>query len=330
MKPWNALAALLVIGGCTVPLGDSLQGRPTSTSDPDAGDAQLQCADIPQAVLAPKCGGAAGCHAPPSPAAKLDLLSANVADRLVGVKDSKGAFLLIDPVDPEESLIYERVLGAATPRMPPDVPLDEGTTACLLSWIRSVAPHPAGATPDSGAPAPTTEAGSASDATDRGADGPAGTVVRVACGASAPYTDHDGNVWAADSHFSGGQPDTHNPAVSIANTKDAPLYNSQRYGDGGGRPVSFSYAFDVPNGSYHVTLKFAETYLTGAGQRLFDVSINDQKKLTAFDIFKTAGGADVAADQAFDVDVTGGALKIQFDPGAADFPKVDAIEILSK
>jgi hypothetical protein len=200
-----------------------------------------------------------------------------------------------------------------------DAPLDESTTACLLSWIRSVSAR--------FVPGPDAAAdGATSDA----ADGPAGTVVRIACGESTAYTDHNGNIWAADAHFSGGAADTHNPPVSIANTNDPQLYNSQRYGDGAGRPTSFAYAFTVPAGSYKVTLKFAETYLTAVGQRVFDVSINGDKKLAAFDIFKAAGAANTAADQTFDVVVADGALKLQFDPGSADFPKVDAIEILSK
>jgi hypothetical protein len=94
--------------------------------------------------------------------------------------------------------------------------------------------------------------------------------------------------------------------------------------------TSFGYDFPVPNGAYRVTLKFAETYLTGPGQRLFDVTLNQQAKLTAFDIFKTAGGANIATDQTFDIDVTSGTLTIRFDPAGADYPKVDAIEIIAK
>src|SRR5215831_12082661 len=137
MKPSNTLAALLLVA-CNDPAAEALRSAPSSTSSPapaagEAGAAEqpLQCADaaqVPRAVFVPKCG-AAGCHAPPSAAANLDLVSPNVADRLVGVKDSKGAFLLIDAADPEESLIYERVVGAASPRMPLDAPLDEATTA---------------------------------------------------------------------------------------------------------------------------------------------------------------------------------------------------------
>src|SRR5260221_6520365 len=52
------------------------------------------------------------------------------------------------------------------------------------------------------------------------------------------------------------------------------LFRSQteRYGN-------FSYAFSVPNGGYHVVLKFAETYWTKSGQRIFNVSINGTRSV---------------------------------------------------
>jgi hypothetical protein len=323
LKLWKAVPALLLVVACD--LGVDEEAAPPRSRSQGAGStttattaAAANCVNVPEGVLAPNCG-TAGCHSPPAAAANLDLASPNLESRLVGVKDSRGERLLIDPIDPEESLLYERVLGSATPRMPVGSVLDEPTTACLLTWIKSVTPKGGvGSTPS------TPDGGTDAHAS------PAGTVVRVASGATAPYTDRAGNVWAADTSFSGGAADTHAPPVAIANTDDAPLYNTQRYGDEGGKVASFRYDFSVANGSYHVTLKFAETYLTAEGKRLFDVSINQEKKLSAFDIFKTAGGANIATDQTFDVDVSAGSVSIEFDPAGADFPKVDAIEVLPK
>jgi hypothetical protein len=76
-----------------------------------------------------------------------------------------------------------------------------------------------------------------------------------------------------------------------------------------------------------VTLKFAENYFTQPGQRLFGVSINGQTVLSNFDILGAAGGANKAIDRSFSVSVTGGAVTIHFLPGAANNPKIDAIEI---
>lgn len=49
------------------------------------------------------------------------------------------------------------------------------------------------------------------------------------------------------------------------------------------------YVMGVPNGRYRITLLFNETEATGAGQRVFDVSIQDQELSHDIDIFARAG-----------------------------------------
>ena len=84
----------------------------------------------------------------------------------------------------------------------------------------------------------------------------------------------------------------------------------------------------VANGNYTVNLKFAEIYFTTAGSRMFNVSINGATVLTNFDIVAQAGGTLKALDRSCPVTVTNGQINIQFTPGAADQPLVNAIEIL--
>jgi hypothetical protein len=84
----------------------------------------------------------------------------------------------------------------------------------------------------------------------------------------------------------------------------------------------------VPNGSYTVNLKFAEPSMNGAGQRLFNVSLNGTTALTNFDVFAQAGGAFIAIDKAFPVSVTNGQIAINFSPGSANAPMVEAIEVV--
>src|SRR6202167_3010245 len=132
------------------------------------------------------------------------------------------------------------------------------------------------------------------------------------------YTDTLGDSLAADNSFTGGRTDTTTHA--IANTPDPTLYQSERYGD-------FSYQFTVPNGTYSVTLKFAEIYWSNPGQRVFNVAINGTAVLTDFDIVAAAGAADTAIDETFPVTVTGSSITIQFTTGTADLPKISAIEI---
>jgi malectin (di-glucose binding ER protein) len=184
---------------------------------------------------------------------------------------------------------------------------------------------------DAVSPEASTRDGSGpADAEPGDAAGPSGTVIRIACGRFTSYTDHAGSYWAADMDFIGGDVATHSPTIAIANTLDGILYNSQRYGDAMGQRVPFMYRFTVTPGTYDVTLKFAETYDTEVGQRRFSVLINGTQVLSAFDIFLAAGGADIAFDQRFAADAPSGTITIEFDPGDADFPKVDAIEVVPR
>ena len=79
--------------------------------------------------------------------------------------------------------------------------------------------------------------------------------------ASTAFTDGAGRVWDADRAYGTTGPwgYTAGKAVSsttaVANTTDDPLY--QKY-----RELAGEYRFQVPNGSYQVTLKFAEFSLS--------------------------------------------------------------------
>jgi hypothetical protein len=112
----------------------------------------------------------------------------------------------------------------------------------------------------------------------------------------------------------------HAPPITITNTDSPALYQGERYG-------AFSYSFQVPNGEYVVTLKFAEAYVTGAGQRQFDVAVNGAKVETNFDIYAAAGGRNTAIDRSYVTQATTGAVEIVFSTGAVQNPKVDAIAI---
>ncbi len=143
------------------------------------------------------------------------------------------------------------------------------------------------------------------------------SATRVNAGGGA-YTDGAGNVWAADTRFSGGSTATR--ANAIAGTTDDPLYQSERYGN-------FGYQFPTGPGTYTVTLKFAEFYWSSAGQRVFDVLLEGQLVLDNFDIVQAAGGPNRAVDRTFTATVTGNNLDIEFRT-VVDNAKVSAIEIL--
>jgi hypothetical protein len=81
-----------------------------------------------------------------------------------------------------------------------------------------------------------------------------GAIVMVDAG-GMPYTDPSGNAWSGDYGFSGGN--TAQTSAAIAATNSPTLYQTCRWG-------AFTYTFPIANGTYRVTLKFAETQ-PGAG-----------------------------------------------------------------
>ncbi len=127
--------------------------------------------------------------------------------------------------------------------------------------------------------------------------------INVNCGGN-DYTAIDGTKWVGDYYFTGG--DLLYTSDAIVNSQDMPLYRSARaglYGD-------FSYAIPVQNGSYTVTLHFAEIQYWNRGDRVFNVAINGATVLNNFDILAQTG-ARMAFKQQFPVNVTNG--KIQID-----------------
>ena len=98
--------------------------------------------------------------------------------------------------------------------------------------------------------------------------------IRVRSGGAA-ITDAAGNVWSADTGFTGGTPWA--GAATPTGTASPALYQDSRYGN-------FSYNFSVANGMHLVHLEFAEPYWTQAGKRVFNVFINDVEALANLDL----------------------------------------------
>jgi hypothetical protein len=112
----------------------------------------------------------------------------------------------------------------------------------------------------------------------------------------------------------------------ISGTTNPAIYQSERWGAG-----TLTYAFPVTNGQYTVVLHFAEVWFTSAGQRVFDVALENQPVLTAYDIFAKVGG-NAALIETFPVSVNDGTLTVNLtslNAGGRDNPKISAIEILS-
>ncbi|UCH89103.1 MAG: T9SS type A sorting domain-containing protein, partial [Thermoplasmata archaeon] len=150
-------------------------------------------------------------------------------------------------------------------------------------------------------------------------------VQRVNCGGSS-YSDVSGNLWDADKPYTSGNwgytaGSTYSTNDPIDDTEDDFLYQSERWEE------SLSYRFDVSNGSYNVTLHFAEIYYGRKKIRIFDISIENQKLINNYDIYADVGH-DAATSKSFIVDVSDGILNIDLvaDKNAA---KISAIEVIA-
>jgi poly(3-hydroxybutyrate) depolymerase len=130
--------------------------------------------------------------------------------------------------------------------------------------------------------------------------------------------------FTADQYYSGGTAYTNTNTIDVSQVGSVPaaVFQSERYG-------AFSYTIPNRSGAQTVTLYFAETYLTAAGQRLFNVSINGATVLSSFDIYASAGGQNKAIGKTFNTTAnSSGQVVIQLTTGTEN-PKVNGITVTS-
>jgi len=158
-------------------------------------------------------------------------------------------------------------------------------------------------------------------------------VIRVACGASQPYTDKNGNLWLPDQVKAPGAslspPDgmtiERTETYEIPNVAFPQIFRTERYS-------MSAYEFNLPNGKYTVRLHFAETYtgIAGPGDRVYSFAVKGQKPEKDFDIFKEAGGPYKAIQREYKgVEVTDGKLRITFTPNVQN-PAINGVEIFAE
>jgi hypothetical protein len=109
------------------------------------------------------------------------------------------------------------------------------------------------------------------------------------------------------------------PNNPIADTSDAPLYQTVRYN-------LSAYHLPASNGVCKVTLKFCEPHYNAAGVRVFDVKLQGRNVLTNLDVFARVG-KNRALDYSYtDVIVTNGWVSIDFVP-RVEFPCIAAVAV---
>jgi beta-galactosidase len=138
--------------------------------------------------------------------------------------------------------------------------------------------------------------------------------ISVNVGSNAQYLDPSGNIWIEDRHYnkggfgfvSGNRQNFARTKV-ITNTHDVPLYYTSR-------DSLDAYRFDVRDGQYKVTLYFVENKNIDAGERIFDVNINDKTVIKNLDLAAEYGYAH-AAKRSFVVNVDNGkGITVSFKP----------------
>ena len=115
--------------------------------------------------------------------------------------------------------------------------------------------------------------------------------------ADTAYVDRAGVSWDADRYYSGGQLMLR--PHPVAGATDPGIYRSQRCGN-------VTYVIPVAEGSYSMTLRFAEGWYGtgkpvggGTGSRRFNIFCNSAALERDFDIYKEAGGAERALERTY-------------------------------
>ncbi|WP_193312973.1 glycoside hydrolase family 2 TIM barrel-domain containing protein [Georgenia subflava] len=169
----------------------------------------------------------------------------------------------------------------------------------------------------------------------------------VSAGAIVQYEDPDGTVWLEDREYAPGGFGAVTEDFTagygwmknnwVNGTEEDPLYQTYRKGMSG-------YRFDVPDGTYEVTLRFAEITSAGdtggdgtavpapdgsvqvpEGWRIFDVAVNGEALETGLDLVAKVG-QHTPYDVTTTVTASGDGIEIGFT-GLKNVPVVSAIDV---
>jgi hypothetical protein len=134
--------------------------------------------------------------------------------------------------------------------------------------------------------------------------------------------------WVADTFSSGGWSAWTPSAINTSKvTNPAPQVVYQNYESGS--TLVYTIPNLAPSTPYALRLHFVEPKFDAVGARVLNVSINGTAVLTGFDIFKAAGGMDIAiAESVSGTSDASGTLKIVLT-GTTDNAAISAIEVNS-
>jgi hypothetical protein len=139
----------------------------------------------------------------------------------------------------------------------------------------------------------------------------------INCGGEA-FRDSRGVEWQADQYFLGGE--VYRSTHEIADTLDATIYQTQRYGN-------FSYSLPLKNGNYYVLLHFSEVYVLTARRRQFRVVAEGKTVVNGLDVLAEVGGPNLPFIKRVVVTVSDGNLDLSF-VSQVDNAFVSGIEVV--
>lgn len=149
-------------------------------------------------------------------------------------------------------------------------------------------------------------------------DGP----VRLVLGQPNPYKDTSGNVWQPQIGDDGCHP--YDNGGMWPNLADITLYKIACFS-----PNDQRFDFTVPNGTYQIVAKFAETEAgVTVGTRLMHLEAQGQVVHANVDIYAAAGGVNKPVDFNVPAIVTNGSLSFVLRHVKGDFTTISALQII--
>jgi tetratricopeptide (TPR) repeat protein len=148
-----------------------------------------------------------------------------------------------------------------------------------------------------------------------------GSSIRINCGGD-DYVSPEGETWGKDRFFLGGRRRAADFPGKIANTECDPLYDVQRLYPR--EELSRGYRIPLPAGSYRIVLHFAEVRWHFHELSRFDVAIEGERILEAYD--PRRHGFATPAPKSSEKTIRDGILDIEFTPRIG-VPHISAIEI---
>ncbi len=150
-----------------------------------------------------------------------------------------------------------------------------------------------------------------------------GPIVRINTGTNDEATGSS-TTFIGDTFYSENSSVGAESPNAISGTANDALYQTERISNGNLDP--FGYTIPVANGTYDVTLHFAETTFQNAGQRVFDVVIENITELNNYDILSKTAINSALEEIILNVSVSDGELDIDF-LSVVERAKISGIEI---